>query len=69
MTMAHPPRPDPSSSAYSRMFGPYGNVPLNAAAGGGGAGMPTGQPQADLRRSAYTEAQPVSILNCWLHIH
>ena len=50
------------------MFSPYGNVPLNVATGGGGAGMPTGQPQPDLnssRRLAYTEFQhqPVSVFN------
>ena len=65
VTMSHPPRPDLSSSPNNRMFGPYGNVPLNAATGGGGAGMHTGQPQPDLnssRRSAYTEfQQPVSV--------
>ena len=47
VTMSHVPQQgDPSSSGNSRMYGAYGNVPLNAS-GGGGAGISSGLPPPD----------------------
>ena len=45
--MSHlPQQGDLSSSSNSRMFGPYGNVSLNAASGGG-VGINSGLPPPD----------------------
>ena len=75
VTMAHPPRPDPSlATANNRMFGAYGNPPPNDAAGT--AGINSGLPPPDLsnnvKGSSYTDVhqlrqQPVSVhRNGWL---
>ena len=70
VTMAHPPRPDPSlATANNRMYGAYGNPPPNDAPSGAGvnSGLPPPDLSNNIKGSSYTDVnqllqQPVSVL-------